>query len=101
MNLTEAMVRIADLEAEKEELTNQVGDLTVEKDGYLEELNQIREKAKIHMKEIQDAVDGKQKVTSYIRDAYMSSLGELFLLNLITFDQFCTLNDALSALECE
>ena len=36
MNLTEAMVHIADLEAEKEELTNQVGDLTVEKDGYLE-----------------------------------------------------------------
>lgn len=26
MNLTEAMVHIADLEAEKEELTNQVGD---------------------------------------------------------------------------
>ena len=42
MNLTEAMVRIAGLEAEKEELTNQVGDLTVEKDGYLEELNQIK-----------------------------------------------------------
>ncbi|WP_195270350.1 hypothetical protein [Eubacterium sp. 1001713B170207_170306_E7] len=101
MNLTEAMVRIADLEAEKEELTNQVGDLTVEKDGYLEELNQIKEKAKIHMKEIQDTIDGKRKVTTYIRDAYMSSLGELFLLNLITFEQFSTFNEVLSALECE
>ena len=101
MNLTEAMVRIADLEAEKEELTNQVGDLTVEKDGYLEELNQIKEKAKIHMKEIQDAIDGKRKITTYIRDAYMSSLGELFLLNLITFEQFSVFNEALSALECE
>lgn len=101
MNLTEAMVRIADLEAEKEELTNQVGDLTVEKDGYLEELNQIKEKAKIHMKEIQNAADGKLKVASCFRDAYMAVLGELFLLNLIKFEQFCALNDALAALECE
>ena len=53
------------------------------------------------MKEIQDTIDGKRKVTTYIRDAYMSSLGELFLLNLITFEQFSTFNEVLSALECE
>ena len=53
------------------------------------------------MKEIQNAADGKLKVASCFRDAYMAVLGELFLLNLIKFEQFSALNDALAALECE
>ena len=101
MNLTEAMVRIAELEAEKEELTNQVGDLTVEKDGYLEELSQIKGTAESHIQEIQDIIEGRKKATAYIRDCQLAYMTELFLLKLMPLEQYCTFNKALSALECE
>ena len=101
MNLTEAMVRIADLEAEKEELTNQVGDLTVEKDGYLEELNQIKGTAESHKHQIKHIFVATKNATVYIRDCQLAYMTELFLLKLMPLEQYCAFNKALSVLECE
>lgn len=101
MNLTEAMVRIADLEAEKEELINQLGDLTVEKDGYLEELNRIKASSIVHMQHTQDIVDGLLKVTEAERDNHLACMTELFLLDLMTYEELSAFNKGLSALECK